>query len=64
MGTDTKLIAHEGMGSGMRIFLKRGYMDRHYGTLPNRYPLPSLNTIEFLVKISGSRLDNLLLHVS
>jgi len=42
MGTDTKLIAHEGMGSGMGIFLKRGYGDGHYGTLPNGYPLPSL----------------------
>jgi len=30
------------MGSGMRIFSKRGYGDRHYGTLPNRYPFPSL----------------------
>ena len=42
MGTDTKLIAHEGMGSGMWIFLKRGYGNGHYGTLPNGYPLPSL----------------------
>jgi len=42
MGTGTKLIAHEGMGSGMGIFLKRGYRDGHYGTLPNGYPLPSL----------------------
>ena len=43
MGTGTKLIAHEGMGSGMGIFLKRGYGDGHYGTLPNGYPLPSLD---------------------
>jgi len=43
MGTGTKLIAHEGMGSGMGIFLKRGYGDGHYGTLPNGYPLPSLS---------------------
>jgi len=41
----TKLIAHEGMGSGMGIFLKRGYGDGHYGTLPNGYPLPSLNVM-------------------
>jgi len=26
----------------MRIFIKRGYGDGHYGTLPNGYPLPSL----------------------
>jgi len=35
MGTGTKLIAQEGMSSGMRIFLKHGYGDGHYGTLPN-----------------------------
>jgi len=45
MGMGTKLIAHEGMGSGMGIFLKRGYGDGHYGTLPNGYPLPSLNVM-------------------
>jgi len=43
MGTDTKLITHEGMGSGMGTFLKRGYEDGHYGTLPNGYPLSSLD---------------------
>jgi len=42
MGTGTKLITHEGMSSGMGIFLKHGYGDGHYGTLPNGYPLPSL----------------------
>jgi len=40
MGTGTKLIAYEGMGSGMRTFLKRGYGDGHYSTLSNGYPLP------------------------
>jgi len=38
MGTDTKLIVHESMGSGMRIFLKRRYEDGHYGTLPHCHP--------------------------
>jgi len=52
MGTGTKLIAHEGMGSGMGIFSKRGYGDGHYGTLPNGYPLPSLIT---LVRLSSNK---------
>jgi len=40
MGKGTELIVHEDMGPGRRIFLKRGYGDGHYGTLPNGYPLP------------------------
>jgi len=42
MRKGTKLIVYDGMGLGMGIFLKCGYGDGHYGTLPNRYPLPSL----------------------
>ena len=33
----TKLIVHEDINSGIRIFLKRGYGDGHYGTLLNEY---------------------------
>jgi len=51
MATDTKLIAHEGMGSDMGIFLKRVYGDGHYGTLPNKYPLPSLSKRSFLTHV-------------
>jgi len=60
MGTGTKLIAHEGMGSGMGIFSKRGYGDGHYGTLPNGYPLPSLNreTTLCVHMLSGIRRTN------
>ncbi|AES80464.1 hypothetical protein MTR_7g080910 [Medicago truncatula] len=46
MGTGTNLIAHEGMGSSMGIFLKRRYGDGHYGTLSKGYPLPSIMPCE------------------
>jgi len=39
MGTCTKLFAHEGMSSGMRIFYKHGYRDGHYTTMLKEYPL-------------------------
>jgi len=71
MGTGTKLIAHEGMGSGMGIFLKRGYGDGHYGTLPNGYPLPSLilslppsyNSYKWMDDQVLNYFDNLLAHL-
>ena len=36
VGADTgsKIVAHEGMGSGTSIFYKREYGDGHYSTLP------------------------------
>jgi len=42
MGKGTKVVAHEGMGTGTGIFSKYGYGDGHYSTLPIGYPLPSL----------------------
>jgi len=42
MGKGTKVVAHEGMGTGTGIFSKCGYGDGHYSTLPIGYPLPSL----------------------
>ncbi|AES64854.1 hypothetical protein MTR_2g031400 [Medicago truncatula] len=41
-GKGTKIVAHEGTGTGMRTFYKRGYGDGYYNTLPIEYPLPSL----------------------
>jgi len=34
MWKDTKVVAHEGTGSNMCIFYKRGYEDGYYSTLP------------------------------
>lgn len=42
MNTSTNIDAHAGMGSGTSIFLKLGYTDEHYNTLPKTYPLSSL----------------------
>ena len=53
MGKGTKVVAHEGTGSGTSIFYKHGYGDGYYSTLPIEYPLPSL----------VSRFDLLLRHV-
>ena len=36
----TKLVAHEGTGTGMRIFYERRYENEHYSTLPKGNPLP------------------------
>jgi len=40
MGKGTKVVAHEGTGTG--IFYKRGYEEGYCSTLPIGYPLPSL----------------------
>jgi len=44
MEKGTKVVAHEGMGTG--IFSKCGHGDGHCSTLPIGYPLPSLGTHE------------------
>jgi hypothetical protein len=38
MGTGTKIVTHTGMGMGTGIFLKCGYGDGHYSTLPIAIP--------------------------
>jgi len=43
MGKGTKVVAHEGTGTGTGIFYKCGYGKGHYSTLPIGYPLPSLH---------------------
>ncbi|AES74503.1 hypothetical protein MTR_6g007000 [Medicago truncatula] len=43
MGKGTKVVAHEGKGTGTSIFYKCGYGDGHCSTLPIGYPLPSLD---------------------
>jgi len=45
MGKDTKVVAHEGTGSGTGIFYKRGYGDGYYSTLPIGYLLQSLSAM-------------------
>jgi hypothetical protein len=42
MEKGTKVVTHEGTGTGTDIFYKRGYGDGYYSTLPIGYPLPSL----------------------
>jgi len=34
MGKGTKVVTHEGTGSGTGIFYKRGYGEGYYSTLP------------------------------
>jgi len=46
MGTGSKIVAHEGMGSGTGIFYKCGYGNGHYSTLPIGGPLPSLVSMQ------------------
>jgi hypothetical protein len=45
MGKGTKVVTHEGTGSGTGIFYKRGYGEGYYSTLSIGYPLPSLDDI-------------------
>jgi len=42
LGCYTKVVTHEGTGSGTCIFYKRKYGEAYYNTLPIGYPLSSL----------------------
>jgi hypothetical protein len=53
MGKGTKVVAHEGTGTGTGIFYKRGYGDGYYSTLPIGYPLPSLPTLSHVAFMCG-----------